>query len=467
MTNSDNQYDLVVIGGGPGGYVAAIRAAQLKNTVAIVEKDALGGICLNWGCIPTKALLKDAEVLHTIKHAGDFGIKISDYSFDFRKTVGRSRKVAQRLSKGVEFLMKKNGITHIKGTGSLKSKGEVRVDRTGSDETVLECRHIIVATGARNLEPPGLEVDGKRSLSSAEAMVLKKIPGTMIIIGAGAIGVEFASMYHEFGTEIHLVEMLPGVLPQEDEEVSDLLGKLFQRRGINVHTSTRVEKIETLKTKVKVHVKSGENRGVLDGDLALVAVGVQGNVEGIGLEDVGVQVEKGWIKVNEFCQTSVEGIYAIGDVIGPPWLAHVASAEGRVAAEHLSGRNPRPIDYNNIPACTYSRPEVASIGLTEKKAREAGHDISVGKFPMRASGKALAAGESEGMVKMVVDKAYGEILGCHIIGPGATELIAEVAAARTLESTYHEIMETVHAHPTLSESIMEAAAAVVGETIHV
>lgn len=467
MNRSDNGYDVVVIGGGPGGYVAAIRAAQLENRVAIVEKDALGGICLNWGCIPTKALLRNAEVLHTVKHAGDYGIAVAGYSVDFRKAVERSRKVAKRLSKGIEFLMKKNGITHIKGTGTLVSSGEVKVALDGGDETVLQTRRIIVATGARNLELPGLSIDRKRSLTSTEAMVLKTVPKKMIIIGAGAIGVEFATFYHEYGTEIHLVEMLPRVLPLEDEEISDMLAKLFEKRGIRVHTSTRVEKIESLKTKVKVHVKAGDAADVLDGEIALVAVGVQGNVEGIGLEEVGVRLENGWIKVNEFYETTVKGIYAIGDVIGPPWLAHVASAEGRVAAEHASGKSPRPLNYDNIPACTYSRPEVASVGLTEKGAVEAGHDITIGRFPMRASGKALAMGESEGMVKMVVDKAYGEILGCHIIGPGATELIAEVAAARTAESTYREILETVHAHPTLSETLMEAAAAAVGEVIHI
>ncbi|MFQ6674501.1 MAG: dihydrolipoyl dehydrogenase, partial [Fidelibacterota bacterium] len=455
------------VGGGPGGYVAAIRAAQLGKSVAIVERDALGGVCLNWGCIPTKSLLHDSEVLHTVKNADKHGIKISGFTVDFKATVKRSRQVAQRLSRGVEYLMKKNGVTHVKGSGRLKSREEVEVTGSSGETLVLQAGYIILATGARNLEIPGLQVDGKRTLSSREAMILEKVPGRMIIIGAGAIGVEFASFYHEYGTQVDLVEMLPTVLPQEDDDISMMLARLFDRRGIAVHTSTRVEKIDSLKTKVKVHVSSDGKSEILEGDVALVAVGVQGNVEALGLEEAGVTVEKGWIKVNEVCQTTKEGIYAIGDVIGPPWLAHVASAEGRVAVEHLSGKNPQPIDYHSIPACTYCQPQVASIGLTEKAALQAGHDINVGKFPMRASGRALASGESDGMVKIIFDAKYGELLGCHIIGSGATELIAEMGVAKTLETTHEEILRTIHAHPTLSEALMEAVAAAFGRPIHI
>lgn len=466
MENKDS-YDVVIIGGGPGGYVGAIRAAQLGNSVAIVERDALGGICLNWGCIPTKSLLKDSEVLHYVKHADLYGITISDYKVDFKSSVERSRKVVKKFSKGVEYLMKKNNIRHFKGFGSLTSPNEVQVSTQDGDSTLLRARHIIVATGARNREVPGLQVDGKRIISSKEAMVLEKPPKRMVIIGAGAVGVEFASLYHEYGTEVQLVEMLPRILPLEDEEISRMLTNLFERRGIKIYTSARVEKAEALKTKVKVHVTSENETSVIDGEVALVAVGVQGNVEDIGLENAGIQVEDGWIKVDEYCQTTAKGIYAIGDVIGPPWLAHVASAEGRISVEHLNGRNPRPINREEIPSCTYCRPQVASIGMTEKQALEAGYDVRVGKFPMRANGKALASGEPDGMVKVIIDDKYGGIIGCHIIGAEATELIAEVGVALTLEATYEEILQTVHAHPTLSEAIMEAVAQAYDEAIHI
>tara|TARA_B100000315_G_C14594741_1_gene598187 strand:+ start:2690 stop:4087 length:1398 start_codon:yes stop_codon:yes gene_type:complete len=462
-----NKYDVVVLGGGPGGYVAAIRASQLGNTVAIVEKDAMGGICLNWGCIPTKALLKDSEVLHVVKNAAKYGIKISNYSVDFGVTVKRSRSVAKRLSKGIEYLMKKNEIYHIKGIGKLKSVKEVEVTDTKIKKTILQAEKVIIATGARNRVIPGLETDDKRVISYKEAMILNKIPEKMIIIGAGAIGVEFASIYSEYGTEIHLVEMLPQILPIEDEEISTILTKQFLDRGIKIHPNTKVEKIESLKTKVKVSISTDGKAEILEGDIALVAIGVQGNVENIGLEELGIETEKGWIKVDQFCETNVNGIYAIGDVIGPPWLAHVASAEGRVVAEHLSGRIPHPVDYGNIPGCTYCRPQVASIGLTEKAALDAGYEIKVGKFPFRASGKALAIGEPDGLVKVIFDEKYGELIGCHIIGSEATELIAEVGAVRTLETTYEEILKTVHAHPTLSETIMEAVADAYGEAVHI
>lgn len=463
----DVQFNLVVIGGGPGGYVAAIRAAQLGKKVALIEKDRLGGICLNWGCIPTKSLLRDSEVLHLVKNAAKYGIKISDYTVDFSASVKRSRDVSKRLSKGVEYLMKKNKITHLKGNGVIKSKNEVEVTDKTDKKSILKTNNIIIATGARNSEIEGLETDGERVITYKEALVLEQIPNSMIIIGAGAIGVEFASFFHEYGTEVHLVEMLPHILPAEDEEISEILTKLFKKRGIRIYTSTEVEKIDSLKTKIKVHVTSNGKNKILEGDLTLVAIGVQGNVENLGLEEVGVEVENSWIKVNEFYETSVKNIYAIGDVVGPPWLAHVASAEGHVAAVHISGKIPKTVNYSNIPGCTYCRPPVASIGMTEREALEAEYEIKVGRFPFRASGKALAMGEPEGLVKVIFDAKYGELLGCHIIGIDATELIAEIGAIRTLETTYEEILNTIHAHPTISECFMEAVADAYDRAIHI
>ncbi|MEE2876348.1 MAG: dihydrolipoyl dehydrogenase [Candidatus Neomarinimicrobiota bacterium] len=461
------KYDVLIIGGGPGGYVAAIRAAQLGKAVVVVEKEALGGVCLNWGCIPTKLLLKDSEALHLVKKADKHGIKIDGYSVDFGATVKRSRGVAKRMSKGIEFLLKKNKIDHIAGTASLKSSDEVEVLDSDGKKVVIQSDHIIIATGARNREIPGLETDGKQVISSKEAMVLKKVPKSLAIIGGGAIGIEFASFYHEYGTEVHIVEMLPDLLPVEDSEVSALLRKLFEGRGIGVHTSAKVERIDKLKTKVKVHLTSGDGSEILEAQTALVAIGVQGNVEGLNLEHHGIHVEESWIQVNEFYQTSVSNIYAIGDVIGLPWLAHVASAEGRVAAEHIVGGAPKPIDYSNIPGCTYCRPQVASIGLTEQKVKEKGLEVKIGHFPMKASGKAMAIGETDGFVKVIFDAKYGELIGCHIIGPEATELIAEAGIARTLETTHEEILNSVHAHPTISESFMEAVADAYGEAIHI
>ncbi len=463
-----NKFDIVVVGGGPGGYVAAIRAAQLGKSVAVVEKDALGGICLNWGCIPTKSLLKDSEVLYLIKNADKYGINVDGYSVNFGTSVKRSRRAAKRLSKGVEYLLKKNKVELMIGTASLKSAAEVEVaGAKGKKKTVIRSDNVIIASGARDLELPGLEPDGKRVISSKKAMVLDDIPKSMIIIGGGAIGVEFASFFREYGTEVHLVEMLPDLLPVEDAEVSILLKKSFEERGMYVHTSTKVEKINRLKTKVKVQVTKESGKEGLEAQLALVAIGVQGNVEGLGLEKVGVNVDESYIQVNEVCQTSVPNIYAVGDVIGPPWLAHVASAEGRVAAEHICGKQPKPLDYGNIPGCTYCRPQVASVGMTEKVAMDTGYSLRIGRFPMKASGKALAVGESEGMVKVIFDEQYGELLGCHIIGPEATELIAEAGAVRTLETTYEEILNTVHAHPTISECFMEAVADAYDEAIHI
>lgn len=459
------KYDLIVLGGGPGGYVAAIRAAQRGQKTAIVEQDRLGGVCLNWGCIPTKALLKNAEVLHYVKNSRKFGLEIPDYKIDFPRTIKRSRDVAQRLSKGVEFLMKKNNITHIPGRGILKSKHQLEITQTDMT-TLIEAEKIIIATGGRPKLFPGFELDGKRVLSAKDAMVLDAIPKRMIIIGAGAIGVEFAYFYNEFGSEINLIEMLPRILPVEDEDVSREVAKSFKKSGIKLYTNTSVKKIDSLKTKVKVHTEQDGSADLLEGDVVLVATGVTGNVENLGLGKVGVKYENGRIEINEFCQTTVNNIYAIGDVTGPPWLAHVASAQGHVAVDHAFGNNPHSLDYSNIPGCTYCQPQIGSIGLTEQQAREQGYDIKIGRFNFRANGRAMASGDTTGFVKIIFDNQYGELLGCHIVGAEATEMIAELGIAKALETTWQDLAMTVHAHPTLSEAIMEAAMDAYGESIH-
>jgi len=458
-------YDLAILGGGPGGYVAAIRAAQLGQKVAIIDKDKLGGVCLNWGCIPTKALLKSAEVLHLIKNANHYGINIPKYTVDFPTTITRSRTVANQLSKGVAFLMKKNGITHIVGEGKLTSDTSIEVTNGKNKKTVNSLK-IILATGGRPRAFPGMELDGERIISSKEAMVLEKPPKKMIIIGSGAIGVEFAYFYSEFGTEVTLIEMLPRIIPLEDEAVSRELSRNFKKAKIKMFTEAKVLKIDALKTKVKVHLERKGNKETIESDLALLAVGVRGNIENIGLEDIGVSTHQGAITINEFNQTSVPNIYAIGDVTGPPWLAHVASAQGHVAAEHAAGYDTTPVDYSNIPGCTYCQPQVASIGLTEERAKEKGYDVKIGKFDFKASGKAMATGDTAGFVKLVFDGKYGELLGAHIIGHGATEMIAELSVAKALESTWHELARTIHAHPTLSEAVMEAALDAMGDGIH-
>ncbi len=459
------KYDVAILGGGPGGYVAAIRAAQLGLKTVIIDKDRLGGICLNWGCIPTKALLRNAEVLHLVKNAKKYGIEIPEYTVRFDRTVKRSRQVAERLSKGVEYLMKKNRITHRIGVGVLKSATELLIDNNGAVESVV-AEKIIIATGGRPKTFPGLEMDGKQVIGAKEAMVLEEPPERLVIIGAGAIGVEFAYFFNEFGSQVHLIEMLPQILPQEDEEVSKTLTRSFIKSGIKIHTGTKVRQIEKLGTTIKVHTESGDETKIIDGNLALVAVGITGNIENIGLEKVGVNTANGSIAINDLCQTNIPNIYAIGDVTGPPWLAHVASAQGHVAAEHAAGHTPQPVDYENIPFCTYCQPQVASVGLTEKAARERGHEVKVGKFNFMANGKALAAGDNTGFVKIVFDSQYGEILGCRIIGPEATELIAELCIAKVLESTWQDLALTVHAHPTLSEAIMEAAMDAFGSAVH-
>jgi dihydrolipoamide dehydrogenase len=458
-------YDLAILGGGPGGYVAAIRGAQLDKKVCLIDKDKLGGVCLNWGCIPTKALLKNAEIYHHIKNAGTYGIMVEKVSVDFKKNIKRSRDVSNRLSKGIEFLMKKNRISHISGTGKLTSNTTLEV-KNGKKTEIIEAHKIIIATGARPRSFPGMEFDGKRVISSKEAMVLDAPPKKMIIIGSGAIGSEFAYYYNEFGTEVHLVEMMDRILPVEDLDVSIEVEKSFIKSGIKMSPRTKVSQIDSLKTKVKVHTEKDDKKEILEGDVALLAVGVTGNIENIGLENLGIKTANGAIKINEFNQTNIPNIYAIGDVSGPPWLAHLASAQGHVAADHAAGRSPKPVDYSNIPGCTYCQPQVGSLGMTEAQAKEIGHDVKVGKFLFQASGKAMAVGDTTGFVKLVFDGKYGDLLGAHIVGSEATELIAELGVAKALETRWEDIAMTVHAHPTLSEAVMEAAMDAFGSAIH-
>lgn len=463
-------YDIVVLGGGPGGYVAAIRAAQLGYKTAIIEKDNLGGVCLNWGCIPTKSLLKNAELYDLAKnHSDEFGLSFTDLKFDFNKIIQRSRGVSEKIVKGVQFLIKKNKIDHIQGFGKFISKNKLEVldsDKKKIEE--VEGKHIIIATGARPRSVDAIPIDRKNIITSTEAMSLEKQPKDLIVIGAGAIGVEFAYFYNVLGTEVTVIEMMDNILPIEDKEVSDTLARSFKKRGIKIHTATKVEKAEAKGKSVTVTIEKNGKKEEIKAEKVLSAIGVQGNVEGIGLEEIGVEIERGHIKVDKHTyKTNVEGVYAIGDVIGAPWLAHVASHEGVHCIEKIHGINHGSIDYNSIPGCTYCQPQVASIGLTEAKAKEKGYDYKVGKFPYSASGKAGAIGEREGFVKIIFDSKYGEILGAHIIGAEATELIAEIGIAKSLEATYETILGTVHAHPTLSEMVMEAAGQAYGEAIHI
>ena len=466
--STNNTFDLIVIGAGPGGYVAAIRAAQLGLKVGVVERDELGGICLNWGCIPTKSLLRNAEIVNLIKRSEEFGIKISGMELDFNRIVQRSRDTANQLSKGVNFLFRKNKVEHIRGFGRFNADKSIQVlDKNGNITQTLQSKRTIIATGARPKTVPGIEIDGKKVISYFEAMVLKEIPKSMIIIGAGAIGVEFAYFYNALGAEVSIVEMMPRILPIEDEEITKILQREFKKAKMKIYTDTKVSKVDTKGKSVAVSVEMKSGKKELKGDVALMAIGVQGNIENLGLEELGVKVENGDIKVDEFYHTNVDGIYAIGDVIGPPWLAHVGSAEGITCVEAMAGKSPLPIDYTNIPGCTYCLPQVASLGLTEEKAKEAGYDLKIGRFPFRASGKALAYGEPEGLVKLIFDAKYGELLGAHIIGAEATELIASLGIGKSLETTFHEIHKTVHAHPTFSEAIMEAAADAEDAAIHI
>ena len=459
-------YDIIVIGSGPGGYVTAIRAAQIGFKTAIIEKENLGGICLNWGCIPTKALLKSAQVFKYINHAEDFGLNKVEASFDFPNVVQRSRGVAEKMSKGVEFLMKKNKIDVIFGTAKVKPGKKVAVEKDGA-VTEYTAEHIVLATGARSRELPNLPQDGKKVIGYRQALTLPKQPKSMIVVGSGAIGVEFAYFYATMGTEVTVVEFMPNIVPVEDEDVSKHLEKSFKKAKIKVMTNASVESVDTSGDGVKAQVKTEKGIVELQADILLSAVGITPNIENIGLEEVGIKTEKGRVVVDEWYRTSVPGYYAIGDILPTQALAHVASAEGITCVEKIKGLDVERIDYGNIPGCTYCTPEIASVGLTEKQAKEKGYEIKVGKFPFSASGKATANGDTDGFVKVIFDAKYGEWLGCHMIGTGVTEMIAEAVAARKLETTGHEILKTVHPHPTLSEAVMEAVAAAYGEVIHI
>lgn len=462
------KYDIIVVGSGPGGYVAAIRASQLGKKVAIIEKESLGGICLNWGCIPTKALLKSAQVFEYISHAKDYGISVGKPKADFTNMVSRSRGVADGMSKGVNFLLRKNKIDVIMGYGKLLRGKKVEVEAEGK-KTVYDAESIILATGGRARQLPNLPMDGKNIIGYREAMTLPKQPKRMVVVGAGAIGVEFAYFYNSIGTEVTIVEFMPeGLLPREDKDVSKELGKIFKKKGIKVLANTSVEKVEAKGKTNKVTVKSRKDgkEEIIDCDVVLSAAGVTPNTDNLGLEALGIKTDRGLVQVDDFYQTNVAGIYAIGDIVPGAALAHVASAEGIICVEKIAGHNPQPLNYNNIPSCTYCSPEVASVGMTEADAKDAGIGVKVGKFPFSASGKASAAGAKEGFVKVIFDDKYGEFLGAHFIGANVTEMIAEVVVARNLETTGHEIIKSVHPHPTMSEAVMEAAAAAYGEVIH-
>ena len=461
-----SHFDVIVLGSGPGGYVTAIRASQLGFKTAIVEKESLGGVCLNWGCIPTKALIKSAQVFEYLQHAGDYGLVVEGADKDFGAVVKRSRNVADGMSKGVQFLMKKNKIEVIKGFGRIKPGKKLSVTGEDGKETEYSADHIIIATGARSRELPSLPQDGKKIIGYREAMTLDKQPAKMIVVGSGAIGMEFAYFYNAMGTEVTVVEFLPNVVPVEDEEISKQLERNFKKADIKIMTSSEVTKAEISGDTVKATVKTPKGEQVLEADIILSAVGIKSNIENIGLEEVGIATDKDKIIVNDYYQTNIPGYYAIGDVTPGQALAHVASAEGILCVEKIAGMHVEPLDYGNIPGCTYCLPEVASVGMTEKQAKEAGYEIKVGKFPFSASGKAKAAGNSDGFVKVIFDAKYGEWLGCHMIGAGVTDMIAEAVVGRKLETTGHEILKAVHPHPTMSEAVMEAVAAAYDEVIH-
>jgi dihydrolipoamide dehydrogenase len=449
-----SQYDLIVVGSGPGGYVAAIRASQLGMKVGVVEKAELGGICLNWGCIPTKALLKSAQVFEYISHAQDYGINVKESSVDFDGMVKRSRDIAGGMSKGIQFLFKKNKIDHISGHGTFKI-------------TTYEAKSIILATGGRARELPTMPIDNKKIIGYRKAMVMEKQPKKLIIVGSGAIGVEFAYFYNSIGTEVTIVEFMDRIVPVEDQEISKALERNFKKNGIKIMTNSEVTKVDTAGEGCKVSVKTKKGEEILESDIVLSAVGLSTNLENMGLEEAGVKTERGKVLVDDFYKTNVDGVYAIGDIVHGPALAHVASAEGIICVEKIAGQNPHALNYGNIPGCTYCSPEIASVGMTEQQAKDAGYEIKVGKFPFSASGKASAAGHKDGFVKVIFDAKYGEWLGCHMIGANVTEMIAEAVTARNLETTGHEIIKSVHPHPTMSEAVMEAAAAAYDEVIHI
>ncbi len=458
-------YDLIVIGSGPGGYVAAIRASQLGLKTAIIERESLGGICLNWGCIPTKALLKSANVFEYINHAKDYGINVSDAQVDFESMIKRSRGVADGMSKGIQFLMKKNKIDVIMGTAKLLKDKKIEV-KSADNTTTYEAKNIILATGSRSKELPNLKQDDEKIIGYRRAMNMQKQPKSLVVVGSGAIGVEFAYFYASIGTKVTIVEFLENIVPVEDEEISKQLARSLKKSGIEIMTKSSVESVDTSGELCKVKVKTESGEKELECEVVLSAVGVTPNLENLGLEDLSIKLENGKVATDDFYKTNIDGIYAIGDIVRGQALAHVASAEGIICVEKIAGQNPEPLNYNNIPGCTYCTPEIASVGLTEKKAKEMGYEVKVGKFPFSASGKASAAGVKDGFVKVIFDAKYGEFLGCHMIGTNVTEMIAEVVVARKLETTGHEMIKAVHPHPTMSEAIMEAAADAYGEVIH-
>ncbi|MDG1775653.1 MAG: dihydrolipoyl dehydrogenase [Flavobacteriaceae bacterium] len=462
-----SHFDVIVLGSGPGGYVTAIRASQLGFKTAIVEKESLGGVCLNWGCIPTKALIKSAQVFEYLQHAEDYGLKAAGVDKDFDAVVKRSRNVAGTMSKGVQFLLKKNKIEVINGYGKLLPGKKVSVTDANGKATEYTANNVIIATGARSRELPSLPQDGKKIIGYRQAMTLEKQPKKLIVVGSGAIGIEFAYFYNAMGTDVTVVEYLPNIVPVEDKDISIQLEKSFKKAGVKVMTSSEVTKVDTAGKGVVVTVKTAKGEEILEADIVLSAVGIKTNIENIGLEDVGIATDRDKVLVNDFYQTNIPGYYAIGDITAGPALAHVASAEGILCVEKLAGMEVHPLDYGNIPGCTYSSPEIASVGLTEQQAKDKGLDIKVGKFPFTASGKAVASGTPEGFVKVIFDAKYGEWLGCHMIGAGVTDMIAEAVVARKLETTGHEILKTIHPHPTMSEAVMEAVAAAYDEVIHI